>query len=138
MPPHRRSARLAALALLSLAASAPAGAADVAAGRRKAVQCQTCHGLDGLSKLPEAPHLAGQPERYLVKSLEEYRTGARKDDMMTLVVKDSQRSGHRRSGGLLRGDRVFRATSEVSLADDCSREAGSLFHDVHGRGILGP
>jgi cytochrome c553 len=88
MPPHRRSARLAALALLSLAASAPAGAADVAAGRRKALQCQTCHGLDGLSKLPEAPHLAGQPERYLVKSLEEYRTGARKNDMMTLVVKD--------------------------------------------------
>jgi cytochrome c553 len=88
MPPHRRGARLAALALLSLAASVPAGAADVAAGRRKAVQCQTCHGLDGLSKLPEAPHLAGQPERYLVKSLEEYRTGARKNDMMTLVVKD--------------------------------------------------
>jgi cytochrome c553 len=24
------------------------------------VQCQTCHGLDGLSKLPEAPHLAGR------------------------------------------------------------------------------
>ena len=86
MPPHRRSALLA--TLLSLLASAPAGAADVAAGRRKAVQCQTCHGLDGLSKLPEAPHLAGQPERYLVKSLEEYRTGARKDDMMTLVVKN--------------------------------------------------
>jgi cytochrome c553 len=88
MPRHRRTGLLAALAVLSLVAGAPAGAADVAAGRRKAVQCQTCHGLDGLSKLPEAPHLAGQPERYLVKSLEEYRTGARKNDMMTLVVKN--------------------------------------------------
>jgi cytochrome c553 len=60
----------------------------VAAGRRKALQCQTCHGLDGLSKLPEAPHLAGQPERYLAKSLDEYRKGIRNDEIMTLVVKE--------------------------------------------------
>ena len=75
-----------ALALLPLAASAAAAAGDVAAGRRKALQCQTCHGLDGLSKLPEAPHLAGQPEQYLVKSLNEYRSGARKNEMMSLVA----------------------------------------------------
>jgi cytochrome c553 len=75
-----------ALVLLPLA-SAPAAGGDVAAGRRKALQCQTCHGLDGLSKLPDAPHLAGQPEQYLVKSLNEYRSGARKHDMMTLVAK---------------------------------------------------
>lgn len=60
----------------------------MAAGRRKALQCQTCHGLDGLSKLPEAPHLAGQPERYLVKSLEDYRRGTRSDEMMTIVVRE--------------------------------------------------
>ena len=76
MSRHRRAGLMIALAVLPLAA-APAGAGDVAAGRRK-----------GLSKLPEAPHLAGQPERYLVKSLDEYRTGARKDEVMTLVVKD--------------------------------------------------
>ena len=77
-----------ALAVLPLIASMPAGAGDVAAGRRKALACQTCHGLDGLSKLPEAPHIAGQPERYLVKSLDEYRKGERKDEMMTLVAKN--------------------------------------------------
>ena len=65
-----------------------AAAGDVAAGRRKALACQACHGLDGLSKLPDAPHLAGQPERYLVKSLDEYRKGVRKNELMTLVVKD--------------------------------------------------
>jgi cytochrome c553 len=79
--------RTLALAILVLLAGAPAEAGDAAAGRRKAVQCQTCHGLDGLSKLPEAPHLAGQPERYLVKSLDEYRTGARQNEMMSIVVK---------------------------------------------------
>jgi cytochrome c553 len=84
----RPSWLLIALAILTLAGSEPAEAGDVAAGRRKALQCQTCHGLDGLSKLPEAPHLAGQPERYLVKSLDEYRKGIRNDEMMKLVVKD--------------------------------------------------
>ena len=83
-----RAALLVVLAVLPFAAPTPAEAGDVAAGRRKAVACQACHGLDGLSKLPEAPHLAGQPEGYLVKSLDEYRSGARKHDMMTLVAKN--------------------------------------------------
>jgi cytochrome c553 len=61
-------------------------AGDVAAGRRKALQCQTCHGLDGLSKLPEAPHLAGQPEPYLVKSLNDYRKGIRKHEVMSIAA----------------------------------------------------
>jgi cytochrome c553 len=88
--PHlgRGCALLIAVATLWWAAGTSAEAADVAAGRRKALQCQACHGLDGLSKLPEAPHLAGQPERYLVRSLDEYRKGTRKNEMMTLVVKD--------------------------------------------------
>jgi cytochrome c553 len=85
--PHASAAAvLVALGIIALAAPAEAG--DAAAGRRKAVQCQTCHGLDGLSKLPDAPHLSGQPEFYLVKTMKDYRTGARKHDMMTLVVKD--------------------------------------------------
>jgi len=75
-----------AIVLLALGCTSAGAAGDVAAGRRKALQCQTCHGLDGLSKLPEAPHLAGQPEPYLVKSLNDYRSGVRKHDMMTLVV----------------------------------------------------
>ena len=73
--------------LVGVASLAPAAsAADAAAGRRKAVQCQACHGLDGLSKLPEAPNLAGQPELYLVKSLDAYRTGERKNEMMSIVA----------------------------------------------------
>lgn len=61
-------------------------AGNVTTGRHKALQCQTCHGLDGLSKLPEAPNLGGQPEPYLVKSLNDFRQGVRKNDMMSLVV----------------------------------------------------
>ena len=67
---------------IAICGTSAGAAGDAAAGRRKALQCQTY----GLSKLPEAPHLAGQPEPYLVKSLNDYRTGTRKHDMMSLVV----------------------------------------------------
>jgi cytochrome c553 len=63
-----------------------AAAGDIKAGRQKALQCQTCHGLDGQAKLPEAPNLAGQNEVYLAKALKDYRGGARKNDMMSLVT----------------------------------------------------
>jgi len=72
---------------LLLALGVPAASAgDAAAGKRKAMQCQTCHGLDGLSTLPEAPNLAGQPEVYLVKSLNDFRQGLRKNEMMSIVA----------------------------------------------------
>ncbi|MFZ5508672.1 MAG: c-type cytochrome [Pseudomonadota bacterium] len=78
---------LAALAAAVLPAVAPpAAAGDVAAGRAKALQCQTCHGLNGIATLPIAPNLAGQTESYLVKALSEYRSGVRKDPMMSVVA----------------------------------------------------
>lgn len=80
---HRPAALVAGLLL-----AMPASAADPRAGRAKAIPCQGCHGLDGLSKHPEAPNLAGQIENYLVKSLAEYRSGERKNEMMTIVSKD--------------------------------------------------
>ena len=69
------------------AAAHPAAAGDAAAGRQKAIQCQACHGLDGLAKIPGAPHIAGQVEEYLVKSMRAYQSGARKDEMMTVVMR---------------------------------------------------
>ena len=71
-----------------LTAVAPIRAGDAKAGRARAVACQACHGLDGLSKHPEAPNLAGQIEPYLVKALGEYRDGTRKNELMSVVAKD--------------------------------------------------
>jgi len=67
--------------------SGDAAAQDVAAGRRKAVACQACHGLDGIAKLPDAPHLAGQPAAYLVRELNAYRSGARRNEVMSVAAK---------------------------------------------------
>lgn len=78
---------IAAATLTVLPATAHA-AGDAKAGRQKARPCQTCHGLDGLSKIPEAPNIAGQVETYLVKTLTEFRDGTRKNEMMTVVVQE--------------------------------------------------
>ncbi len=69
-----------------LTAGTSLAAGDPKAGRKKALQCQTCHGLDGVSKLPEAPHLGGQVEIYLVKALNDYKSGARTNEMMSVIA----------------------------------------------------
>lgn len=86
-PPRDSIVRLGScLVVLALTVS-PALAGNVAAGREKAAQCQACHGLDGLSKLPVAPNLAGQPEPYLVKALNDFRNGARQNEVMSIMIK---------------------------------------------------
>ncbi len=68
---------------------AHAHAADARAGRVKvAGVCQACHGMDGLSKHPEAPNLAGQIENYLAKALTEYRSEVRRNEAMNIVSKE--------------------------------------------------
>ena len=66
-----------------------ASAGDTKAGRQKvAGVCQACHGMDGLSKNPESPNLAGQIPQYLVKAINEYRNGTRKSGAMNIGPKD--------------------------------------------------
>jgi cytochrome c553 len=43
-------------------------------------------GMDGLSKVPDAPHIAGQIEGYLVTQLHAIKSGARKSEAMTVVA----------------------------------------------------
>jgi cytochrome c553 len=75
-----------AAAVLAAATVVRAHAGDVAAGKRKAMMCQVCHGLDGQSRNPDAPHLSGQIENYLVRSLKAYRDGERKNEQMSVVA----------------------------------------------------
>jgi cytochrome c553 len=78
--------RLAALGCLLAASSSVCSAGDIKAGRTKALMCQTCHGLDGLSKSPDAPNIAGQLEPYLVAQLQAFKSGTRKNDAMSVVA----------------------------------------------------
>ena len=78
---------LAGLAVTLLAAQASAdGTAAAGAQKIKSAGCISCHGRDGVSKLPEAPNLAGQVQIYLVSALQAYRSGARKNEIMNTVA----------------------------------------------------
>ena len=71
------------VAAAAIAATAPALAANVAAGQAKAKEvCAACHGVDGNSQLPENPKLAGQHRDYLEKALRDYKSGARRNPIM--------------------------------------------------------
>lgn len=76
---------LASLFLL-VAGGSVCAAGDIKTGRAKALMCQACHGLDGLSKVPDAPNIAGQTEPYLVAQLQAYKSGTRKNDAMSVVA----------------------------------------------------
>ena len=58
-------------------------AANIEAGKKKAAEvCAACHGADGNSPAPAFPKLAGQHASYLEKTLNEYKSGVRKDPVM--------------------------------------------------------
>ncbi len=84
---------LAAIAVTSVIAAIGANAtyaAENAAtkGKTKAeAQCNVCHGTNGMSQIPNAPHLAGQPEIYLVEQLKNYRSGKRANEVMSVLAK---------------------------------------------------
>ena len=84
----RACARAAALtSALVLTVLPQAWASDAKAGKRLAVQCAMCHGPVGLSVLPSAPHIAGQPAFYLEEQLRLYRSGKRTNEIMSVIAK---------------------------------------------------
>ena len=81
-----------ALLLVTLCALAITGGTALAAGDAKLGKekvkaiCQTCHGLDGIAKIPEAANLAGQTKEYLTKSLMDFKSGSRKNEIMSVII----------------------------------------------------
>lgn len=89
---ERRTLRLAAARVATsavLAITSGPAFADAAAGKKLAQQrCAVCHGVDGLAKMPIAPHLAGENEVYIQTQLKAFRTGKRVHEMMSVVAKE--------------------------------------------------
>ena len=57
--------------------------ADLEAGREKSARCVACHGAVGISPNPSWPNLAGQQKDYLIKQLNDFKQGNRKDPWMS-------------------------------------------------------
>lgn len=72
------------LVTLGLAVMIPAAVAgDAVAGKALVAACGACHGADGNSQAPTFPKLAGQSEKYLIKQMEDIKSGARVVPEMT-------------------------------------------------------
>jgi len=74
----------------SWAAAQSAVAGDAAKGGQKNQMCQGCHGIEGWrTAYPEVyrvPRIGGQHEAYLVKALQEYKSGDRKHPSMRAIA----------------------------------------------------
>ena len=75
---------------LALTFPAALGAAEPNSARvatpAKLGLCVACHGADGRSRTPAAPHIGGQNEAYLIWALTQYREGRREGDVMSSVA----------------------------------------------------
>jgi cytochrome c553 len=71
----------------ALGSSIPVARADDAGRAKAKAACVVCHGAAGVSTAPDAPHLAGQPEQYLVAQLRAFRSGARRHEVMNVIAK---------------------------------------------------
>jgi len=84
----RQNKTLLSVAIALSVLSSAAFAAEPEAKPLKAEMCFGCHGEDGISLSPNIPNLAGQKSEYLVKSINDFKKGARKNSLMQSVVAD--------------------------------------------------
>jgi cytochrome c553 len=69
--------------LSAVAANSAMAAGDATAGEAKSTVCAACHGADGNSLAPNFPKLAGLGEKYLLKQMQDIKSGARNVVEMT-------------------------------------------------------
>jgi len=65
-------------------------AGDAVAGKSKVFQCQGCHGIEGwrtaYPQVYRVPKIGGQHEGYVVKALQEYKSGERTHPSMRAIA----------------------------------------------------
>ena len=72
--------------LLASFSSSIIAAGDAEAGQTKSATCMGCHGLAGNSTIATFPKLAGQGEAYLLKQLQNFKSGERNNAIMAGVA----------------------------------------------------
>jgi len=133
-------------------AAAPAAAAapakpDLAKGEASYATCVACHGADGNSTTPTFPKLAQQHPQYIVKQLQEFKSGKRDNAIMkgfaTMLSDSDMRNiaawlaskpaqpGFAKDKDLVRlGEKIYRggiADRQISACSGC--------HSPNGAGI---
>jgi len=71
-------------------AQAPTPAGDPEKGAQKVQMCQGCHGIPGwrtaFPEVYQVPKIAGQHPQYIVKALQDYKSGARTHPSMQAIA----------------------------------------------------
>ena len=102
--------------MLSLGLVAGAQAGDAQAGKKIAGACAACHGQGGNSAAASFPKIAGLGEKYILKQLMEFKSGARDNAIMkgqVAALSDEQMAdlaayfaGNKRTVGYAAKDKV--------------------------------
>lgn len=75
-------------ALMMVWAASGVYGADTQLGKTVAQgTCQACHGINGIGITDQFPDLAGQKAPYLARQLKAFRSGDRKDPIMSPMAK---------------------------------------------------
>ncbi len=118
---------------LSMAVTGVHAAGDAAAGKGKSAVCMACHGPDGNSPNPIWPKLAEQHPSYIIKQLGDFKTGARKNDLMSPMAapltdqdvenlaayfsSQTQKGGSAAADRVALGEKIYRAgNAETGVA----------------------
>lgn len=111
-------------------------AGDAAAGQTKSAVCMACHGADGNSPTnPIWPKLAGQQSSYIQRQLQDFKAGARKNDLMSPMAaplsdqdmvdlaayfsSQTQNPGTAAADQVALGERIYRAGNPQSKVAAC-------------------
>ncbi len=129
---------------LGLVVTAQAGAA--ASGKQLSASCAACHGSDGNSPAASFPKLAGLGEKYLLKQLKDFKSGARANPIMAgqvAVLNESQMGdvaayyasqtrsvGYAAKDKVALGEKIFRAGNKATGVPACL-----ACHGADGQGM---
>ncbi|MGH8182246.1 MAG: c-type cytochrome [Rhodanobacteraceae bacterium] len=117
--------------LVSLAAAAlvlgfgsASAKGNAAAGAKKAVTCEACHGKDGNGIAPNYPALAGQYQDYLEEALHEYQSGGRGNSAAT---------SHHRTNAIMNGMAAPLSDQDIEDLAAYFSSLPSKLSDLHGK-----
>ena len=127
--------KLAISLMLSLGLVVTAQAGDAASGKQLSAACGACHGSDGNSPAASFPKLAGLGEKYLLKQLKDFKSGARANPIMAgqvAVLNESQMGdvaayyasqtrsvGYAAKDKVALGEKIFRAGNKATGVPAC-------------------
>ena len=74
------------LLLVTMTLSLNVSAGDIKTGQTKSATCSACHGSNGISAVDSYPNLAGQHADYIIKQLQNFKSGERENVMMASMA----------------------------------------------------